>query len=71
MYFRAHNWDKMTEMGTRNPNKYVVNHANTERYRKSAIPYLQRLLNQDYQERKKKIKSLLQVNNNSFGVPIT
>ena len=31
---------------TRNPNKYKVNFAKTERYKKSSIPSLQRMLNQ-------------------------
>ena len=40
-------------MKTRYPEKYVVNKAHTERYRKSAVPYLQRLLNQDHDKQKK------------------
>ena len=60
------------EMKTRNSNKYVVNHANTERYRKSAVPFLQRLLNEDYMKQKKNLKKLLQVNNGiHFNTPIT
>ena len=35
-------------MRTRYPERYVVNKAHTERYRNSAVPYLQRLLNEDY-----------------------
>ena len=38
---------KIHEMKTRNPEKYHVNHANTERLRKSAVPYMQRLLNEN------------------------
>ena len=34
-----------------------------ERYRMSAVPFLQRLLNDDYAMPKKNLKSLLQVNN--------
>ena len=49
-------------MRTRYPEKYVVNKAHTERYRKSAVPYLQRPLNEDY-NKEKIITSLLQVNN--------
>ena len=37
--------------------KFIVNKANTERYRNSAIPYFQRLLNEDekikYNEKKR------------------
>ena len=32
-------------MNTRNTEKYEVIHANTERLRKSTVPYIQRLLN--------------------------
>ena len=32
---------------TRNFERYRVNHFNTERYKKSSIPYLQSLLNSD------------------------
>ena len=35
-------------MKKRNHEKYVVTNANTERYKKSAVPFLQRLLNDDY-----------------------
>ena len=37
---------KIHEMKTRNPENYHVNHANTERLRKSLVPYMQRLLNE-------------------------
>ena len=33
-------------MGVRNPEKFVVNHANTERFKKSSIPNMQRMLNE-------------------------
>ena len=33
------------EMANRNTDRFKVNHAKTERYAKSSIPYLQRLLN--------------------------
>jgi hypothetical protein len=38
----------------RNREKYEVFHANTERYKTSPIPYLQRLLNQMEAEKKKR-----------------
>ena len=34
-------------MKTRTIEKFKVNSANTERYKKSSIPYMQRLLNED------------------------
>ena len=56
----------------RNPEKYAVNITKTERYRMSAVPFLQRLLNDDYAMQKKNLKSLLQVNNDViYNVPIT
>ena len=59
-------------MKKRNPEKYVVKHTNSERYRRSAVPYLQRLLNKDYAKQKKDLKSLLQVNNDIvYNIPIT
>ena len=51
------------QMKKRNPEKYVVTNAKTERYRKSAVPFLQRLLNDDYAKQKKDLKCILQVNN--------
>ena len=39
-------------MIVRNPLKYYINKAKTERYKKSTIPYLQRLLNKEYLKRK-------------------
>ena len=60
------------QMKKRNHEKYVVTNANTERYKKSAVPFLQRLLNDDYRKQKKDLKSLLQVNNGiSKNVSIT
>jgi hypothetical protein len=41
--------EKPHEMELRSNEKYVVKHANTERLKKSAIPFMQRLLNDDYQ----------------------
>ena len=43
-------------MNVRNPIKYHVSKANTERYRKSTIPYLQRQLNRDVVKRKSELK---------------
>ena len=40
----------------RNPNKYKVNFAKTERYKKSSIPSLQRMLNQHELERELQLK---------------
>ena len=34
-----------------NTEKYVVKHANTERLKMSAIPYMQRLLNDNYKDK--------------------
>ena len=38
---------KLHCMKQRKGRKFVQNHASTERYRKSAIPYMQRLLNEE------------------------
>ena len=49
-----------------------VNVSNTERYKKSAVPFLQRLLNEDYLKQKNDLKNLLQVNNGvCYNTPIT
>ena len=45
-------------MRVRNPLKYCVNKASTERYNKSTIPYLQRLLNKENLKRKAELKDL-------------
>ena len=50
-------------MNVRNPMKYQLNKANTERYRKSTIPYLQRLLNKDNLKRKAEFYELQTSNN--------
>ena len=42
---------------TRNFEKFKVNHFNTERYKRSTIPYLQNLLNKDEQQKKKFLRS--------------
>ena len=49
-------------MNKRNPERCVVKTANTERFKRSAIPFLQRLLNEDYIRQKKDLSNLLQVN---------
>ena len=45
-------------MKVRHPLKYQVNKANTERYKCSSIPYMQRLLNDVSRKRKKEIDDL-------------
>ena len=45
-------------MKVRNPLKYRITKANTERYRTSSIPYMQRLLNNDHQKRKRDMSDL-------------
>ena len=39
-------------MKVRNPLKYRITEANTERYRTSSIPYVQKMLNNYHQKRK-------------------
>ena len=61
--------DKKETKKTRNKEKYVVNIARTERYKKSAILFMQRLLNKDVCEKKKiikKINEIVPVNNGLF-----
>ena len=41
---------------TRNSNKYKVNFAKTERYKKSSIPSLQRMLNEHELEKELQLK---------------
>ena len=53
-------------MRTRNPKSFIVNKAHTERYKRSAVPFFQRLLNQDHMKQKKIFSTLLQVNNGVF-----
>ena len=38
--------------------KYKINKANTERYKNSSIPYMQRLLNDDSKKRKREMIDL-------------
>ena len=59
-------------MNKRSPERFVVNTARTERFRRSAVPFLQRLLNEDYKKQKKELSCLLQVNNGVVhNAPIT
>ena len=39
--------NKIHQMETRKPEKYQVQHANTQRLNKSAVIYMQRLLNEN------------------------
>ena len=43
---------KKHEMELRNSEEFNVDHANTERFRKSAIIYMQHLLNEDAEKSK-------------------
>ena len=63
--------DKKDTKKTRNKEKYVVNIARTERYKKSAIPFMQRLLNKDVCEKKKIIKKISEIVpvNNGISYP--
>ena len=45
-------------MKVRNHLKYKINKANTERYKNSSIPYMQRLLNDDSKKRKREMIDL-------------
>ena len=49
-------------MNVRNPDKYVVKSANTERYKNSTIPFLQRQLNLENIKRKVELKKVQLVN---------
>ena len=54
------------------PPKYVMNISNTERHFKSSVPFLQKLLNENYSKQKKYLSKLLQVNNGVlYNTPIT
>ena len=46
-------------MLTRNKFKYVVNRSLTERYRRSAVPDMQRKLNQNIIEQRKLISNIV------------
>ena len=43
---------------TRHFERFKVNHANTERYKRSAIPYLQNLLNVEENQKRQFIRSI-------------
>ena len=61
----------LSNISVRNKEKYHVNHANTERYKNSTIPYLQRKLNESNKIERKRLRALLQVNCVSYVDPIT
>ena len=64
--------ENVHQMKTRNPDKYVIKNGNTDRMRRSAVPFLQRLLNEDNNKQRKDLRKLLQVNNGiCFNAPIT
>ena len=50
-------------MTMRNPEKYGINISRSEVHKRSAVPFLQRLLNEDYLKQRNDLKKLLQVNN--------
>ena len=50
---------KEHHMETREEEKYIVQHANTERLKKSSIPYMQKLLNK-HEEEEKNLNKLIQ-----------
>ena len=59
-------------MSKRNPERYVINKFKTRRHQKSAVPFLQKLLNDDYANQKKDLSKLLRVNNGVINnAPIT
>ena len=45
-------------MKVRDPLKYQIKKANTERYKGSSVIYMQRLLNEDHKKRKREMNSL-------------
>ena len=47
---------KISKRTLRNHNKYVVKFAANERYRKSAVPYMQNLLNEDEKIKQKLVR---------------
>ena len=48
---------KQHNMNARKKEHYLVNHANTERYKNSSIPYMQRLLNKNEALKEKELNS--------------
>ena len=64
--------ENVHQMKTRNPHRYVIKNGNTDRMKRSAVPFLQRLLNEDINKQRKDLRNLLQVNNGiCFNAPIT
>ena len=64
--FKNHNFSKLFPlrkanhgMSVRNGEKYHVNITNTGRYKDSAVPFLQRLLNKDIMDKKDNLKRLI------------
>ena len=55
--------ENVYQMKTRIPDKYVIKNGNTDRMKRSAVPFLQRLLNEDIRKQRKDLRNLLQVNN--------
>ena len=53
-------------MKQRKSEKFLENHANTDRYFKSSIPYMQSLLNKDNQLQKDLLNSV-NVNDNAYA----
>ena len=49
-------------MKKRNQNRFIVDNAKTERYMRSSIPAMQRLLNKHENDFKKALKNLVHVN---------
>ena len=59
-------------MNMRNPERFVINISSTERYKRSAVPFLQRLLNEDFSKQRNDLAKVLRVNNGvSNNAPIT
>ena len=59
-------------MTKRNPERYMVMNSKSERHRRSAVPFLQRLLNKHYLRQKKDLSKLFRVNNGvHYNTPIT
>ena len=46
--FPENKTSQRTQIETRKREKYTVTHCNTERFRMSAVPYMQRLLNKEH-----------------------
>ena len=65
--------ENVHQMKTRNPESvYYIKKGNTDRMKRSAMPFLQRLLNEDIDKQRKDLRKLLQVNNGiCFNAPIT